>query len=577
MRAFPGRQPSIPTGNMDDARSRPLRQPIWRSPEREADGQARRPPHERVAAGGITGRRTGYRWSDDEHRHLSTRAQRRSAPAAVPAAWPPVAGTGPAGPGPRGDARPPPDRVAHRRCAPLPGWPSFAFTDVAAIAFSAPPAHRWRCSAPPAAAGARPPGVAAEIARRYGPLVPIGVVLHWLLWREPLSFGVLEALGVTVVLAAAAAARADCRQSADRRPGGRRVVGEAGGRQPRLAGGGGAGRHLPAGDLPGLRPGRRGGRPHGAARGPALGRRRRGVATGAVLVMAVEGTVPDRYPGEVPFVVPGLAGTVIVYFLVQFRWPAALAGVDSVVRRRAPGPRHLRGPLPAVRPPAPRRRDARPGRGDGHPLALAITATLCVLAPHVPRLPWSPAPARAGPLTPWAGGTGTRSRGRPAAFRRAEHRKRPADLEPLAHSARRTAPSGHSAWWDGEKHGDPNGHRDTATMSHGRLQSSTTPMACASADQRRRPATIPTGHRRAGPPPHRERLPPHGAPRRSPTKPSTQHREVMAPSPRGRDKRGRSDGGEQGQNAASTAGRAPSLSTLSMLEGMASPARVTST
>jgi hypothetical protein len=42
------------------------------------------------------------------------------------------------------------------------------------------------------------------------------------------------------------------------------------------------------------------------------------------------------------------------------------------------------------------------------PLALAITATLCVLAPHVPQLPWSPRtgprrPAHAGPAVPAPG------------------------------------------------------------------------------------------------------------------------------------------------------------------------------
>jgi peptidoglycan/LPS O-acetylase OafA/YrhL len=297
--------------------------------------------------------------------------------------------------------------------AALPGWPSFAFTDVAAIAFFCTAgASMALFSAARRRRGATRPGVAAEIARRYGLLVPIGVVLHWLLWREPLSFGVLEALGVTVVLAAAVTAAVPGRLL----PAATTAVLAAGVWSERLADAshGWLAEEVLGGTFPlvtylgfvlvGV----------AAARTGRLEDRRwvaaaAVVATGAVLVMAVEGTVPDRYPGDVPFVVPGLAGTVIVYFLVQFRWPAALAGVDSVVRRagtralgifvahyllfgllRRAGVTHALDAATAI------------------PLALAITATLCVLAPHVPRLPWSPRTgprraAHAGPAAPAPG------------------------------------------------------------------------------------------------------------------------------------------------------------------------------
>ena len=217
--------------------------------------------------------------------------------------------------------------------AALPGWPSFAFTDVAAIAFF--------CTAGASMALFSAAQQGRDRRRRGGraavqALVPIGVVLHWLLWRTAELRGARGPGGHRRWPPRPRGAELTAASRGDRRPGGRRVVGLADASHGWLAA------EVLGGTFPlvtylGFVLVGGGGRPHGAARGPALGRRRRVVATGAVLVMAVEGTVPDRYPGEVPFVVPGLAGTVIVYFLVQFRWPAALAGVDSVVRRRAPG------------------------------------------------------------------------------------------------------------------------------------------------------------------------------------------------------------------------------------------------
>src|SRR5215510_3739974 len=70
--------------------------------------------------------------------------------------------------------------------AVLPGWSSFAVTDVAAPAFFV--AARGR-------RGMTRPRVAAEVMRRYGLLVPIGLAFDWLLWRHPAMFGVIEALG----------------------------------------------------------------------------------------------------------------------------------------------------------------------------------------------------------------------------------------------------------------------------------------------------------------------------------------------------------------------------------------------
>src|SRR5918996_1467250 len=96
--------------------------------------------------------------------------------------------------------------------AVLPGWRSFTVTDVAAPAFFVA-AGAW---ASLFAAGRRRrgvcrPGVAAQILRRYGLLVPIGLGLDWLLWRHPAMFGALEALGATVVVGAALAATVPAR------------------------------------------------------------------------------------------------------------------------------------------------------------------------------------------------------------------------------------------------------------------------------------------------------------------------------------------------------------------------------
>src|SRR5918994_1877103 len=85
----------------------------------------------------------------------------------------------------------------------LPGRPSFTLTDVAAPAFFV--AAGASCSL--LVTGRRRRGasalrIAGVVLRRYGVLVPVGTALAWFLWREPFAFGVLEALGTTVCVAA---------------------------------------------------------------------------------------------------------------------------------------------------------------------------------------------------------------------------------------------------------------------------------------------------------------------------------------------------------------------------------------
>jgi hypothetical protein len=108
-----------------------------------------------------------------------------------------------------------------------------------------------------------------------------------------------------------------------------------------------------------------------------------------------DGVVPQRYPGELPFVVPGLAGTVLVYAAGQRKWPALLSPIDKLLR---PAAAHTLGIFLAhyalfewLR--------ARGINGSisthlAVPAALAITIALCLIAPRVPQLPWS---LRTGP------------------------------------------------------------------------------------------------------------------------------------------------------------------------------------
>lgn len=91
--------------------------------------------------------------------------------------------------------------------AVLPGGRTFTLTDVAPVAFfAAAGASMALLAASRRRRGLGRARTAALVARRYGLLVPLGMGLGWVFWRSPLMFGVLEALGVAVLLAAAVAA-----------------------------------------------------------------------------------------------------------------------------------------------------------------------------------------------------------------------------------------------------------------------------------------------------------------------------------------------------------------------------------
>ncbi|MGH9213907.1 MAG: heparan-alpha-glucosaminide N-acetyltransferase domain-containing protein [Acidimicrobiales bacterium] len=276
----------------------------------------------------------------------------------------------------------------------LPGWHSFAVTDVAAPAFFVAAGMsaalfvegRRRRSVPMAR-------VAAQLVRRYGLLVPLGVGLQWVLGRPPFGFGVLEALGLTVVVGAAIAVVVPRRMLwgtttavlvagvlAERAVGGHDdwlAVELVGGRFPVITYVGFV--------LVGM-----------AAVHTGRYIDRRWVASAALLAVAavvallVAGVIPDRYPGDVPFVVPGLAGTVLAYAVGQLSWPSWLRPADSVLRQA--GSHTLGVFLAHYGLYAVLDRSGLKGSVDevvAVPAAIAAVVVLCAVAPRVPRPPWS--------------------------------------------------------------------------------------------------------------------------------------------------------------------------------------------
>jgi uncharacterized membrane protein len=283
----------------------------------------------------------------------------------------------------------------------LPGWRAFSVTDAAAVAFFvAAGASMALFVTSRRDRGLSRRRVAAQVLRRYGTLVPIGLALDWLLWRNPLMFGVLEALGITVVLGAAVAAVVPRRAlppvavavvavgiwSEKMVEGDRRWLADEaiGGKFPLVTYLG----FVLIGVV-------------AVRTGWYASRRAVFVATTvallATLAMLADGTVPARYPGDVPFVVPGLAVTVLAYALGQGVWPPVLAGVDKVLRRAAA---HTLGIFVShyLLYGVLRRYDLM---GDisavvAVPVAVVGTTALCLLAPRVPQLPWSVRTGRRG-------------------------------------------------------------------------------------------------------------------------------------------------------------------------------------
>jgi hypothetical protein len=284
----------------------------------------------------------------------------------------------------------------------LPGWAGFAATDVCAPAFTVAAGASGVLLATSMQRKGRP-HIDRTVLRRYGLLVPMGAALQWALWRNAgSSWNVLEMLGVTVVastlvarrlptelvLALAAVALVTGPAIAERVTGddllshivgpgfplvtyfGLALVGALAARLALAIGEPGSGALLTG-----------------------------AILVGAVAVAAALGRPPQRHPGTiVEFVLPGLAGTVLLYGLVARHLPAVL---DAVVR---PASRHAFGIFlghyglyAALR--ATGVLHSVPGAGS---VALAAVGTLAIVlvAPLVPPLPWSPRTGRRRPRVP---------------------------------------------------------------------------------------------------------------------------------------------------------------------------------
>ncbi len=279
--------------------------------------------------------------------------------------------------------------------AVLPGWSSFAVTDVAAPAFFVAAG----ASASLFIAARRNQGmsrgrVAAQVLRRYGLLVPIGLTFDWLLWRQPAMFGVIEALGVTVLAATALAAVAPTRWLPALAAG---TLGAGMLAEWAASGDGGWwADEVVAGKFPavtyvgfvlvGM----------AAVRTGRFTDRRWGLIAAALMVAAVVvllavGEAPDRYPGRPAFVLPGLAGTAVVYALAQRGWSTWLAPADRLIRTAAA---HTLGIFLAhyavyyVLVDRTGVAGTVPG-AVALPVALLTAVVLAAVAPLVPQPPWS--------------------------------------------------------------------------------------------------------------------------------------------------------------------------------------------
>jgi uncharacterized membrane protein len=284
--------------------------------------------------------------------------------------------------------------------AVLKGWSSFAVTDVAAPAFFvAAGASASLYMAARRRRGMTRPRVAAEVLRRYGLLVPIGVAFDWLLWQHPAMFGVIEALGVTVVVGAGLAVAVGARwlpalAAATLATGvlaERAVTSNAGWWADEVVAG-----KFPAATYLGfvlvgmaaVRTGRFADRRWGLT-AAALG-------AAAVAVLLAVGVTPDRYPGGLAFVVPGLAGTALLYALAQCGWPMWLGAAGRLIRSAAA---HTLGIFLAhyVVYYVLVDRTGVAGTVPGAvalPVALLMAVALAAVAPQVPQLPWSPRTGR---------------------------------------------------------------------------------------------------------------------------------------------------------------------------------------
>ena len=264
----------------------------------------------------------------------------------------------------------------------LPGWDGFAVTDLAAPAFAtAAGASAWLFVESRLARGDRQWRVVATVGRRYGLLIPIGIVLQTWTSHHPWDWGVLQTLGAGVVIAIALTRALPPMPLAIAAlvlgPIVERTFADRAGYVAEILGGtfplvtyagfalfGATGARLLARD---------------ADRG------KQALVAGLLLVEValLISQAPDRYPGDVSFVLPGLAGTLILFAVVD-RWrviPDAigkhtlgifLAHYVAFYAIDRAGLRESFSPVTAVL------------------AGVAAIVVFALVAPRVPQPPWSP-------------------------------------------------------------------------------------------------------------------------------------------------------------------------------------------
>lgn len=284
----------------------------------------------------------------------------------------------------------------------MPGWEGFAVSDVAAVAFTVTlGASVPLLLASRARRGQRGWRLAGTLLRRYGLLIPIGVALRAALGFDLDSIGVLETLGACALLtglAVRAAPRALPVMAVATLLAAPAAERAGRGQEPWLV------EAMLTGTFPFVA--YLGFALVGAAAVPLLGHRRErtaalvasavGVAWTAGLI--VLGDLPDRYPGEASFLVPGLTGTALLHLAVTSPLLDDGGRLGSVIRRagahtfgifishygiylalRETGRLHQLSDVPAL------------------VVAGAVAVCLAVLAARMPVLPWSPRTGRARP------------------------------------------------------------------------------------------------------------------------------------------------------------------------------------
>jgi hypothetical protein len=264
----------------------------------------------------------------------------------------------------------------------LPGWVGFAITDLAAPAFAtAAGASAWMFFQTRVARGQSPVRVFATVLRRYGLLIPTGILLQTWTSHMPWDWGVLQTLGAGVVLALVLTRVLPAMPLAIAALALGPVVEHAFAGQPgylaEILGG-----TFPLVTYAGFAL-------FGVAGAQLLvfdeQRGKQALIAGLLLVEVaiVFSIVPDRYPGDASFVIPGLAGTLILFGVLD-RWrvlPDAigrhtlgifLAHYVAFYALKRFGLRGTFSPTTAVLS------------------GVAAIALFALVAPHMPELPWSP-------------------------------------------------------------------------------------------------------------------------------------------------------------------------------------------